>query len=149
MPANIDVVGVARYRGFNAEAEDTSEHHHGRVEVQVSLTAARSRQRGASVTASVRHRLNPHPLQYQVCLTYIKKVCRSHGIERWPFRTVLLAQSDPNAIKFMTLRLLQIQRIKFENRRAIDIRENAARQVKVATVFAIDTLIRTWYRSCL
>jgi len=26
--------------------------------------------------------------KYHVCLTYMKKVCRSHGIMKWPYRKV-------------------------------------------------------------
>ena len=26
--------------------------------------------------------------KFQVCLTYFKKVCRSHGVRRWPYRKV-------------------------------------------------------------
>jgi len=26
--------------------------------------------------------------KFQVCLTYFKKVCRSHGVKSWPYRKV-------------------------------------------------------------
>ena len=29
--------------------------------------------------------------KYGVCITYFKKVCRSHGVQRWPYRQVTKA----------------------------------------------------------
>ena len=31
--------------------------------------------------------------KYHVCLTYFKKVCRSHGIMKWPYRKVFATTS--------------------------------------------------------
>lgn len=38
-----------------------------------------------------------------VCMTFLKKACRKHGIKRWPFRKVCDASSHHDRIMFVTL----------------------------------------------
>jgi len=44
--------------------------------------------------------MNVAAQKFDICVTALKKICRRHGIARWPHRKVLISPSEKHRIIF-------------------------------------------------